>query len=63
MTRIRVRKARRNSVCPLCRAPILTGQQISDGSSRGWVHIQCLITEQKNHRIAQRDLDEPGERQ
>jgi hypothetical protein len=44
-----VRKARRSSVCPLCRGPIMTGQQISDGSSRGWVHVRCLITEQRSH--------------
>jgi Family of unknown function (DUF6551) len=49
VTRIHVRKARRSSVCPLCRGPIMTGQQISDGSSRGWVHVRCLITEQRSH--------------
>ena len=27
----------------------MTGQQISDGSNRGWVHVRCLITEQRSH--------------
>lgn len=55
MTRIHVRKARRTSVCPLCRAPIMTGQQISDGSARGWVHVRCLITEQGSHMTGEID--------
>ena len=56
MTRIHVRKARHGSVCLLCRGPIMTGQQISDGSSRpGWVHVRCLITEKGSHVASETD--------
>jgi hypothetical protein len=50
-----VRKARRNSVCTLCSAPIMTGQQISDGSGQGWAHVRCLITEQRSDMASEAD--------
>jgi hypothetical protein len=43
---VRVRKARRRSVCALCRGPVLVGQQIgSDGGD--WSHVQCFIADRK----------------
>jgi hypothetical protein len=55
VTRIHVRKARRNSVCTLCSGPIMTGQQISDGSGQGWAHVRCLITEQRSDMAGEAD--------
>jgi hypothetical protein len=35
-------KARRQSTCPVCRAPVTIGQQI--GHTRlGWCHTWCII--------------------
>jgi hypothetical protein len=40
---VRVMKARRTSVCPSCRAPIMTGQQIARLTSPGgWIHLTCV---------------------
>lgn len=39
----RVRKARRASVCTICRAPIVVGQPIARlVSPAGWCHVRCV---------------------
>ena len=39
----RTRKARRNSACPVCRAPIAIGQQIARLTRPpAWCHVQCV---------------------
>jgi hypothetical protein len=38
---VRVMKARRESVCPLCLAPIRVGQVIAKGGV--WAHVGCII--------------------
>lgn len=37
----RTMKARRTSTCPLCRGPVLVGQQI--GKVGVWAHVSCII--------------------
>jgi hypothetical protein len=38
----RVRKARRASVCTICRSPIIVGQPIAHlTTARGWCHVRC----------------------
>ena len=37
----RVMRARRPGICPLCRSPILVGQQI--GKTGFWAHVTCII--------------------
>jgi hypothetical protein len=46
----RVRKARRRSTCPLCRGPVLVGQQIGLIPA-GWAHVSPCIVE-RNRIIA-----------
>lgn len=39
----RVRKARRNSVCTICRVPITIGQPIARLiKPAGWCHVRCV---------------------
>ena len=39
----RVMKARRGSVCTVCRAPVLVGQQIARLiRPAGWCHVGCV---------------------
>ncbi len=39
----RVMKARRGSICTVCRAPILVGQQIARLiRPPAWVHVRCV---------------------
>ena len=45
----RVRKARRNSTCPLCHAPVTTGQHIGL-TEPGWCHVTCIIRENSDDR-------------
>jgi hypothetical protein len=43
----RVRKARRDSTCPLCGGPIITGQQIGLIPA-GWAHLSpCIVRRRK----------------
>jgi ribosomal protein L37AE/L43A len=37
----RVMRARQQGTCPLCRRPIIVGQQIA--KARIWAHIDCVI--------------------
>lgn len=39
----RIRKARRNSTCGLCRAPITIAQRIGQAGST-WAHVTCIIS-------------------
>jgi hypothetical protein len=40
---VRVRKARRQSVCPTCMSTIQIGQQIARLTDpSGWVHVRCV---------------------
>jgi hypothetical protein len=40
---VRVMKARRTSICTVCRAPVLVGQQIARlVSPPAWVHVRCV---------------------
>jgi hypothetical protein len=40
---VRVRKARRGSVCTICRVPIIIGQPIARlVSPPGWCHLTCV---------------------
>jgi hypothetical protein len=38
---MRVMKARRETICPLCLAPIRVGQVIAKGGV--WAHVGCII--------------------
>ena len=38
--KVRVRKARKCSVCPACSAPVLVGQRIARHEG-AWVHLAC----------------------
>lgn len=39
----RVMKARRGSICTICRAPVLVGQQIARLiRPAGWCHLTCV---------------------
>jgi hypothetical protein len=39
----RVMKARRTSICTVCRAPVLVGQQIARLiRPAGWCHLTCV---------------------
>lgn len=40
---MRVRKARRSSVCPICRALISAGQQICLPPGLDWSHVACFL--------------------
>lgn len=40
----RVMRARRETICPLCRAPIHVGQLIAKCGL--WAHAACIITHQ-----------------
>ena len=37
----RAKKARRSSVCPACRAPIMVGDLIASTAGRAWTHADC----------------------
>jgi hypothetical protein len=40
---VRVMKARRTSICTICRAPVLIGQSIARLTSpSGWCHLTCV---------------------
>jgi Family of unknown function (DUF6551) len=59
-TAVHVRKARRRSVCALCRGPVLVGQQIgSDGG--GWSHVRCFIADRKERMTASTEEYSYGE--
>lgn len=45
----RVRKARRPGTCPLCDAPVSTGQQIGLVDGHGWCHTTCIIAVQQRN--------------
>jgi hypothetical protein len=40
---MRVRKARRQSVCPICRSLILVGQQVCLPPGMAWTHTRCWL--------------------
>jgi hypothetical protein len=44
----RVMRARRESVCILCRGVIRTGNQIAKCPGRQWVHVACFIGHRHN---------------
>lgn len=50
----RVMRARRTSICPVCRCPILVGQQIAKCGT--WQHVEHVI-----ERIRGRREDQDGE--
>jgi hypothetical protein len=55
----RVRKARRNSVCTLCRGPIRIGESIAHlRGHRGWCHVKC--TPAVRQLAAQHQADLPA---
>jgi hypothetical protein len=40
---VRVRKARRGSICTVCHSPVLVGQQIARLiRPAAWVHVRCV---------------------
>jgi hypothetical protein len=45
LTASRVMRARRTSICPVCRSPILVGQQIAKLGT--WQHIEHVIERQR----------------
>jgi hypothetical protein len=46
LTASRVRKARRNSTCPLCGAPVRTGQRVGLIPA-GWAHLSPCIVDRR----------------
>ena len=44
----RVMKARRETMCPSCQAPIRPGQLIAKCGT--WLHAECLIEHQRQRR-------------
>ena len=44
----RVMRARRESLCILCGAVVLIGQQIARCPGRQWVHVACFIGHRHN---------------
>ena len=47
---VRIRKARRRSVCKLCPRDIYTGNTIGKLPSGGWAHAGCIVAASKNVR-------------
>jgi len=49
----RVMKARRSSVCTVCRGPVLVGQQIARLiRPAGWCHVRCVPVVAALHQMA-----------
>jgi hypothetical protein len=46
----RVMKARRESACPACGAPVRIGQRIAHCGD-AWVHLACAIKDQPGHAV------------
>jgi hypothetical protein len=44
---VKVRKARFESMCPLCRYPVKPGQQIASCGGL-WLHVGCFIGHRHN---------------
>lgn len=47
-----VRKARRESACPICSGPIRVGQQIARCPGNLWMHCSCFIGHQHERDVA-----------
>jgi hypothetical protein len=49
---VRVRVARWSGVCPVCRAPILGGQQVASVRRGPWVHVGHVIAAGRARRAS-----------